>query len=580
MLYKIRNNPRKPFVQAFFSTIVPERAFYFCIKISKNIDPACGCGNFLVIAYRELRLLEIAILRELLNGQMYTEVGYLILVDVDQFCGIEIEEFPAQIAQVSLWLMDHQMNMKVSKEFGRYFTRLPLAKKPNIVHGNALELDWGDIIKPDKLTYILGNPPFVGKQHQSSSQAYEMSKLFEGVRGAGVLDYVAAWFLKAAQFIQGTKTEVAFVATNSIVQGEQTGILWGELFGKYKINIRFAHRTFQWISEARGAAAVHCVIIGFLSDIPNNRVIFDYETPKSDPTIIKTKNINSYLVDAANALINKRNNPICNVPRARFGSMPNDGGYLLMTDEEKHEFIKKEPKAEKRIYPFLSASEYLNNENRWCFWLKDANPVELKGMPLLMERINGVRKVRIQSTRATTKQLALTPTLFGEDRQPNEDYILIPCHSSENRRYIPMGFFKPNYIAGNSCLIVAGAELYHFGILMSHMHMTWVRHVCGRIKSDYRYSASIVYNNYPWPEPSDKQRKSIENVARDIVDIRERFGTSSLADLYDPTTMPPELTKAHLRLDRIVENAYEKSFSTDISRISYLFERYLLITSK
>ncbi len=595
------------------------------------LDPACGCGNFLIIAYRELRELELLILRELnKGGQGFLDVREILRVDVDQFAGIEYDEFPALVAEVAMWLIDHQMNMKVSTEFGQYFVRLPLTKAAKIVHGNALRVDWlairssitynisadevnviqvneaeahyhtlnvftkqvklfsgdSELLESLKLSgssskdgffdYILGNPPFIGKQLQNEQQKADMDLVFNGVQGAGVLDYVAAWYLKAAQYIQNTKTKVAFVSTNSISQGEQVGVLWSVLFNFYKVKIHFAHRTFSWSNEAKGNAAVHCVIIGFANFDTTEKRIFDYEHIKGEPTERKVKNVNPYLVEGNDVVVVKRRTPISTVPNISFGSMPNDGGYFLLTDEEKESLVKQEPEAEKWIKPLLSAREFLNGENRWCLWLVGIQPQDLKRMKLISERVEQVKRIRGESNREVTKKLAAFPTLFGENRQPDTAFVLIPRHSSENRKYIPLGFFQKDQIASDSCLFVANASLYHFGQLMSEMHMVWIKYTCGRIKSDFRYSNEVVYNNYPFPlTPTDAQKKKVEDAAQSVLDVRAKYPGSSLADLYGPLTMPPDLVKAHQALDKAVDLCYRpQAFPNELGRIEFLFGLY------
>ncbi len=551
--------------------------FHKKLSTLRFLDPACGCGNFLVITYRELRLLELEVMRALnKTGQRFLDVSQVLWIDVDQFYGIEYEEFPAQIAQVAMWLIDHQMNMQVSNEFGQYFVRLPLKKSAKIVHADALETDWESVVSNNELSFIIGNPPFIGSKIMSQFQRNQIVKQFDNAVGIGVLDYVTGWYIKAAKYIQNTKIKVAFVSTNSIVQGEQTSLLWGQMLNKYGIKIHFAHRTFKWSNEAKGNAAVYCVIIGFANFDTASKSIFEYENIKGEAHEVKAKNINPYLVDAKDIFIGKRRKPICNVPEISFGSMPNDGGNFLFTDEEKNEFVAKEPNSEKFFRPLISAHEFLNGHKRWCLWLKNANPTDLKEAKLVTERVESVRKLRAESTRQATQKLAAFPTLFGEDRQPESDYVLIPRHSSENRKYIPMGFFDENSIASDSCLFIEGAKLYHFGILMSAMHMTWVKTVCGRLESRYRYSKDIVYNNYPFPkEPSEKQIKKIEEKAQAVLDVRASFPNSSLADLYDPLTMPPTLVKAHNELDKAVDLAYRSSaFTSEANRMEFLFELY------
>ena len=550
--------------------------FHKKLSTLKFLDPACGCGNFLVITYRELRLLEIEILRTLYKSQQVTSIESIIWLDVDMMAGIEYEEFPARIAEVAMWLIDHQMNMAISLEFGQYFVRLPLKKAANIVHGNALQLDWENIVLKEALSYILGNPPFIGSKLMKQQQRNEIVKLFDSTDGSGVLDYVCGWYIKAARFIQNTPIKTAFVSTNSIVQGEQVGVLWGQMLNKYHIKIHFAHRTFKWSNEAKGNAAVYCVIIGFANFESNNKTIFEYEDIKGEAHEIKAKNINPYLVDAKDLIISKRRTPISPVPNISFGSMPNDGGYFLFTEIQKDNFLKIEPAAEKFFKPLLSAHEYLNGEVRWCLWLKDIQPNELTELKEVTKRVEAVKNLRNDSSREATKKLALFPSLFGEIRQPTNDYILIPRHSSENRKYIPVGIFNPDFIASDSCLTINNAKLYQFGILMSEMHMAWVKTVCGRIKSDFRYSNEIVYNNYPWPKnPTEKQTKAIEAAAQKVLDARLAFPNSSLADLYSPLTMPPALTKAHQELDKAVDLAYRaQPFGSEAKRLEFLFELY------
>jgi len=539
------------------------------------LDPACGSGNFLIIAYRELRILELEILK-ILHTESVLDISSIVWCDVDQFHGIEVEEFASQIAQVAMWLIDHQMNMMISEYFGQYFVRLPLKKSANIVHANSLQIPWEDVISSDKLTYILGNPPFIGKQLQNKEQKEDMAKIFGKVQGAGVLDYVTAWYLKASKYIQNTNIKVAFVSTNSISQGEQVGILWKELFSNYGIKIHFAHQTFNWSNEAKSNAAVHVVMVGFASFDTTNKRIFEYEDIKSDAHEKIVKNINPYLVEGDDIVIEKRRKSLCDVPNISFGSMPNDGGNFLLTDEEKEELIKNEPLCEKYIKPLLSAREFLNGKNRWCLWLEELNPNDLKSMPLVKQRIENVRKLRAESTREATKKLAEYPTLFGELRQPEDNYILIPRVSSSNRNYVPMGFFNNNYIASDTCLSISNGTLFLFGILTSSIHMIWLNYIGGRIKSDYRYSNELVYNNYPFPKNvTEKQKSAVEEKAQNVLNIRASFNDCSLADLYDPLSMPPNLKKAHQELDRAVDNCYgTKSFKNDKERIEFLFGLY------
>lgn len=529
------------------------------------LDPACGSGNFLIIAYRELRILELEILK-ILYSENVLDISSIVWCDVDQFHGIEVEEFPAQIAQVAMWLIDHQMNMMISEHFGQYFVRLPLKKSANIVHANSLQISWEDVISKEKLTYILGNPPFIGERYQSKQQRLDLENLFNA---KVKLDYVTAWYLKASKYIQGTNIKVAFVSTNSIVQGEQVAILWKELFSNYGIKIHFAHQTFNWSNEAKSNAAVYVVIIGFASFDTTNKKIFEYENINNEPFEKEAKNINPYLVDANDFFIEKRSKPLCNVTKMQRGSDANDQGRLLFREEEKNEFIKKEPLSEKYFRQVVGAKEFINNIPRFTLWLENVNPTELRQMKYVLQIIEEIRQFRDK-----------TPHLFGSIRVPKYDYLFIPQLSSERREYIPIGFLDKNIIPLGPHFFIDKATLYDFGILTSKLHMVWVDYVCGRLKSDYRYSNSIVYNNYPFPKNvSEKQKKAVEEKAQNVLNIRSQFSDCSLADLYDPLSMPPNLKKAHQELDKAVDNCYGlKSFKNDKERIEFLFglyEKYL-----
>ncbi|MBI4828359.1 MAG: class I SAM-dependent DNA methyltransferase [Nitrospinae bacterium] len=547
------------------------------------LDPACGCGNFLVIAYRELRLLELEILRTLYKARFATRFLNIkgeLWVDVDQFFGIELEEFPAQIAQVALWLTDHQMNMRVSEEFGQYFRRLPLEKSPYIVHGNALRLDWKSIIEPKQLSYILGNPPFGGAKFLDAEQKRDVELVFNGGRNAGLLDYVTCWYRKAVEYMaKYPAIRAAFVSTNSITQGEQAGVLWPDLFSRGAV-INFGHRTFQWDSEARGKAAVHCVIIGFALQEEKDKVIYDYDTPKSEPHARKAARINPYLVDGPNVVLVNRENPLCAAPDIGIGNKPIDGGYYLFTPEGREEFLKKEPQAKNWFRRWIGADEFLNGYERWLLWLGDCPPNELRKMPEAMKRVEAVKKFRLASKSAPTRKLAETPTRFHVENIPSSKYLVIPEVSSERRVYIPIGFMSPKTVSSNLLKVLPHATPYHFGVLSSAMHMAWVRAVCGRLESRYRYSATLVYNNFPWPEPMAKQAKAIEAAARKVLEAREKFPGATLADLYDPLSMPPALLKAHHALDRAVDAAYGRArFKTEADRVAFLFQRYARLVS-
>jgi len=553
-----------------------ERLIKFHDKLAslKFLDPACGCGNFLVISYRELRLLELEVMEILLGKEQVLDVHSEIKVNVNQFYGIEIEEFPAQIAQVALWLVDHQMNLLVRERFGTYYIRIPLTISASIHHANALTLDWESVIPKNELYYILGNPPFLGANVMSKEQKRETENIFNKMNNFGNLDYVTCWYKKAAQYIQGTNIETAFVSTNSVCQGQQVPILWPELMYKHNIKINFAHQTFKWSNEARGKAAVYCVIIGFALADRDTKKIYQYATVTGEPVEATVKQINAYLVDAPIIFIEKRNKPICKVPFITQGSSPNDDGNFLLTEEERKKIIKENPEVKKIIKPFTGADEFINNIPRYCVWLKDVSPSVYKESKAIMSRIRNVRNARMKSDRKATIKFAEFPTLFGEIRQPDTNYLLIPRVSSERRKYIPIGFMNKNVIAGDSTQVISNATLYEFGVLTSSMHMAWVRYVCGRLKSDYRYSASIVYNNYPWPSPSAKQKKDIETAAQGVLDARNKYPDLSLATLYDSNTMLPELVKAHQKLDKAVESAYGRSFDDDSQRVAYLFELY------
>jgi hypothetical protein len=544
------------------------------------LDPACGCGNFLVITYRELRLLEIEVLKLIHRAdQPNLNIQELSLVDVDAFYGIEISEWPARIAEVAMWLMDHQMNILLSEAFGQYFVRLPLKKSPTIVCGNALRLDWKRILPCEQCSYVLGNPPFVGKHLMNAEQGQDMELVWGKTNGAGFLDYVTGWYLKAAQYIKSTHILVGFVSTNSICQGEQVGILWNELFQRYRIKIHFAHRTFKWASEARGKAHVHVVIIGFSAFESTNRRIYDYEADKV--TVISAKNISPYLIEGPDVALPIRRVALCDVPEIVNGNKPADGGFLIVEGEDKEAFLEENPGAAKYVRPLLSADQYLNNEQRWVLWLVDAPPKIIRENPGVRRRVEAVREFRLRSRKESTRRRADRPALFDQIRQPTREYILVPRHSSESRKYIPFGYFSPENIIADSCTAIPNATTFHFGVLSSSMHMAWMRQVCGRLESRYRYSNKLVYNNFPWPEaPTAKQRAAVEAATQGVLDARKAFPNATLADLYDPLAMPPALVKAHAELDRAVELCYRpQPFQNDRQRVEHLFALYEKLTA-
>lgn len=551
--------------------------FHLRLSKMKFLDPACGCGNFLVITYRELRLLELAILQQRFGtDRVLVELEDVALLNVDMMCGIEYEEFPARIAEVAMWLMDHQMNLKMSMEFGQYFARLPLTKSAKIVHANALQIDWESVIPKNHLSYIIGNPPFYGAMWLNEQQRIDIATVMTGIKKAGVLDYVTCWYIKAASYIQNSKVKAAFVSTNSITQGEQVGILWNVLLNKYHIKIHFAHQTFKWSNEAKGNAGVHVVIIGFAAYDTKRKLLYSYPTLNSDPSLSEVPNINPYLLAGNDIIIETRDIPICSVPKMTWGSQPRDGGHFIFSEDEYLVLTKQNPELKKYIKLYIGGRELINNQKRYCLWLKDVDPSEIKKHPVILERVESVKFFRQGSKAASTRNFANTPTLFAQIAQLNTDYLAIPEVSSERRKYIPIGFLTHEVIASNKLQMIPNASKYLFGVLTSEMHMSWMRYTCGRLESRFSYSNSLVYNNYPWPEnPSDKQKEAIEKAAQKVLDVRSEFPNSSLADLYDPLTMPPSLVKAHNELDKAVDLAYRpQPFTSDANRMEFLFELY------
>jgi hypothetical protein len=552
-------------------------AFHERLSKLKFLDPACGCGNFLVITYRELRLLELAVLERLYgNDRVVVELSDVALLDVDMMAGIEYEEFPARIAEVAMWLMDHQMNLKMSMEFGQYFARLPLIKSANIVHANALRIEWNDVVSKNDLNYILGNPPFIGSKWMSQDQRDDFKQFTNVIDNFGILDYVSGWYIKSAMFIQNSNIKVAFVSTNSITQGEQAGTLWNALFANFKIKIHFAYRTFNWKNEAKNNAAVHVVIVGFGSFDVKTKTIYEFDKNTKTTLSYFVKNISPYLFEGNDFAVVNRSKPICNVPILKTGNKPIDGGNFIFNEDEYLTFIKNEPESKPFIKSFLGAEEFINGKKRFILWLKGIDPGILKRMPLVIERINRVKTFRESSSSLPTKKLALTPTLYHTECYPEKSFLIIPQVSSERRLYIPIGFLEPGVVCSDKLRILENATLFQFGILVSIMHMTWMKTVTGRLKSDFQYSVLTVYNNYPWPEtPSEKQIKAIETAAQKVLDARAEFPTNSLADLYDPLTMPPALVKAHNELDKAVDLAYRpQAFTSEANRMVFLFELY------
>ncbi len=558
-------------------------AFHQKLRALRFLDPACGCGNFLVLAYRGLRLLEIEVLKEIHGGeQQVLNVRDLCKVDVDQFHGIEYSEWPVRIAEVALWLMDHQMNAQAAEAFGQSFDRLPLRSSPHIVQGNALRVDWNAVLPREQCSYVLGNPPFIGAKFQNEAQRADMDAIAGDVENSGLLDCVTGWYFKAAEYIQDTRIVVGFVSTNSISQGEQVGVLWNHLFRHLHLTIRFAHRTFAWGSEARGKAHVHVVIIGFaVFDAPQKQ-IHDYDGEAVTATV--AKNISPDLVEGSNIAITNRSEPLCSAPEMGIGNKPIDNGNYLFTPEQKAEFLKLEPAAKKYFRRWIGSEEFINGIQRWCLWLGDCPPSELRAMPHAMARVEAVRKSRLASKSAPTRKIAETPTRFHVKNMPKRIFLVVPEVSSERRHYIPIGFMQPEILCSNLVKIVSNATPYHFGLLSSVMNMAWVRQVCGRLKSDYRYSSKLVYNNFPWPNPTPAQRARVEEKARAVLAAREPHlpprGLATLADLYDPNTMPRDLLRAHAELDRAVERCYRaEPFHSDRERVEHLFRLYEQLTA-
>ncbi len=565
------------------------------IAALRFLDPACGCGNFLVVTYRELRLLEIEILKLLHRAdQPKLDIHELSLVDVDAFYGIEISEWPVRIAEVAMWLMDHQMNVRLSEAFGQYFVRLPLKKSPTIVCGNALRIDWKKIMPPQQCSYVLGNPPFVGAKYQTDQQRSDMKNLATGIKNYGLLDYVTGWYIVASKYIQGTYVSVGFVSTNSITQGEQAGVLWNFLYQHHRIKIHFAHRTFAWESEARGKAHVHVVIIGFAAFDTPRKCIYEYQ--ENRVTVTSAKNISPYLLEGGDLAVTNRSKPLCGVPALGIGNKPIDGGYFLFTPDEKAEFLRREPPAEKYFRRWFGSDEFVNGVERWCLWLRDCTPSELRRLPecrKLVELVARYRRGEIppkakEATQANTDrneltiQLANTPTRFHVENVPSTNFLVIPETGSKRRRYLPLGFMKPSDgLCSNLVKMMPNAALFHFGVLSSAMHVAWMQHVGGRMKSDPRYSVKLVYNNFPWPQSlTDNQRSAVETAAQGVLDVRKLFPDSTLADLYDPLAMPPALVKAHAQLDRSVDLCYRpQPFENDRQRIEYLFTLYEKLTA-
>ena len=516
------------------------------------LDPACGSGNFLTETYLSLRRLENKILVELSHGQvtMYSASESPIQVSISQFYGIEINDFAVTVAKTALWIAESQMMKETEKILLVPLEFLPLKTNAFIVEGNALRVDWESVVPKSKLNYIMGNPPFIGARLMGKEQKADVNTIFPGWKNAGNLDYVCCWYKKAADIMQGTSVRSALVSTNSVSQGESVANLWKPLFDA-GVHIDFAYRTFRWDSEAKIKAHVHCVIIGFsVAASSTPKKLFDGDRYQV------ANNINGYLLDGKNVFVESRSKPICNVPEIGMGNQPIDNGQYLFEKEDMEAFIKKEPSAAAYFHPWYGAKEFISQKPRYCLWLGECSPAQLKQMPYCLERVRAVKEYRESSTRASTVKMAMKPTRFQTENMPKGNYIVIPKVSSENRKYVPMGLMSPDMLCSDLVFIVPNATAYHLGVLTSNVHMAWVRAVCGRLKSDYRYSKDIVYNNFPWPAPTKQQKAKIEQTAQAILDARALYPDSSLADLYDELTMPPELRKAHQANDRAVMDAF------------------------
>ena len=555
------------------------RSFQVRLANLRFLDPACGSGNFLTETYLSLRRLENEVISLLHKGQIVLDLNNPIKVSISQFYGIEINDFAVTVAKTALWIAESQMMKETEDVVHMALDFLPLKTNAYIVEGNALRLDWERVVPKHELDYIMGNPPFVGKKEQTKGQKDDLVQLMgEDAKKAGSLDYVAGWYIKAAQIIQKTKVRSAFVSTNSITQGEQVEPLWNVLLNHYNVHIDFAYRTFKWESEAKLKAAVHCVIIGFSTNIDNT----DRKIYVNDKMTVNASNINPYLVDAPNTLISARSKPICSIPEIVTGNQATDDGNFFISADEYEAFIAETPSAKNYLRIAYNSHGFINGKYQYCLWLVGISPAELRKMPAVLERIEKVRQFRLSSTKEATRKQADTPTLFTEIRQPTGNYIVIPKVSSENRRYIPLGFLSPNIICNNTIKYVPDATLYHLGILSSNVHNAWMRAVAGRLEMRYQYSNTIVYNNFPWPTPTEAQKAKIEQTAQAILDARALYPDCSLADLYDEVTMPPELRKAHQANDKAVMLSYgfDIKTTTETTCVAELMKLYQKLTEQ
>ena len=550
------------------------------------LDPACGCGNFLIIAYRELRALEIEVLKETRpRRQVDVLASLLSVVNVDQFYGIELGEFPARIAEVALWMMDHIMNNRLSLEFGETYVRIPLKTSPHIVHGDALEMDWADVLPPEDCSYVLGNPPFGGAKFQSTEQRAQVRRIAALGKSGGTLDYVTAWFIRAGEYVQESTAQIGFVATNSITQGEQVAQLWPILFGHCGLEIAFAHRTFAWGSDARGMAHVHVVIIGLAKrgDAPKEKRLFSYDDPKGEPHESRHAVLSPYLFDASGladprVVVREASRPINGMRKLITGTQPLEDGNLTFSTDAKAAFIASEPYSARFFRPFPGAREFIRGEHRWILHTADIPPQELRRLPMIRARLQAVRDFRAKSKRQTTKRLADYPTAYGVTVVPEAPFLIIPQVSSERREYIPIGWLEPPVIPSEKLRLLPDATLADFALLTSAMHMAWMRTITGRMKSDYMYSVGVVYNTFPLPPGFHTNSSNIakmEPLAQAVLDARAAHPDATLADLYDPDLMPPNLRKAHQALDRTVDRLYRRGgFASERERVEYLLGLY------
>lgn len=552
-----------------------ERAETFRARLAglTFFDPACGSGNFLTETYISLRRLENEALKLIFEDQIVLDFGDVIRVSIGQFYGIEINDFAVTVAKTALWIAESQMMKETEEILNANLDFLPLRSYANIVEGNALRVDWGDVVPKERLSYIMGNPPFVGFKFANSEQKKDMQEIFGKEIKPALLDYVCCWYKLAAEYLQNTQCQAAFVSTNSVTQGQMVGDLWSLLIEKYNIHIDFAWTTFVWGSESNNKASVHCVIIGFSHLYSGKKTLYSSGQAKF------VSNISPYLIEGSDLLVRSRSNPICNVPQMIMGNQAMDGGNLIIEEKDYKNFIEKEPNAIPYIKRYMMGYEFINNKKRWCLWLANCPPSELRKMPHVMQRVKAVQEMRAKSSDAGARKKAETPTLFREQRNPHT-FIAIPITSSEGRRYIPMGYLDDSTIAGNTLFIIENAGLFEFGVLMSNVHMAWMRCIGARMKSDYRYSKDIVYNNFPWPTPTTEQKAKIEQTAQAILDARALYPDCSLADLYDELTMPKELRKAHQENDRAVMKAYgfDVKTMTESSCVAELMKRYQNLT--